>query len=151
MTDDINDVSHTSTYAKAEEAIRKDERSRIPVSARLTERLSDVIMMLDAPDAYNREYIAAVCRSILGGLAQCSREQMADYQVDRSSHSYMLGVAEHDRDRCLTALRRIASLEAKNVSKYAQQIAREALSLSSPDRAEAVANTRPLHDSEQEK
>lgn len=28
MTDDINDVSHTSTYAKAEEAIRKDERSR---------------------------------------------------------------------------------------------------------------------------
>ena len=29
MTDDINDVSHTSTYAKAEEAIRKDERSRI--------------------------------------------------------------------------------------------------------------------------
>lgn len=41
-----------------------------PVSERLAERLADVIMMLEVPDAYNREYIAAVCRSILGGLTQ---------------------------------------------------------------------------------
>lgn len=33
--------------------------------ARIAERLADVVIMLDAPDAYNREYIAAVCRSIL--------------------------------------------------------------------------------------
>ncbi len=28
MADDINDISHTSTYARAEAAIRKDERSK---------------------------------------------------------------------------------------------------------------------------
>jgi hypothetical protein len=54
---------------------------------------------------------------------------MADFVIDRNSHSYMLGVAEHDRDRFRTALRRIVSLEGKNVSKYAQQLAREALSI----------------------
>jgi hypothetical protein len=36
---------------------------------RLAEQLADVIMMLDTPDAYNREYIAAVCRSILSSFA----------------------------------------------------------------------------------
>lgn len=35
---------------------------------RVAERLADVVMMLDAPDAYNREYIAAVCRSILSSV-----------------------------------------------------------------------------------
>lgn len=35
---------------------------------RIAERLADVVMMLDAPDAYNREYIAAVCRSILSSV-----------------------------------------------------------------------------------
>jgi len=36
---------------------------------RIRERMSDVVMMLDAPDAYNREYIAAVCRSILSSIS----------------------------------------------------------------------------------
>lgn len=31
----------------------------------IVEHLTDIVMMLDAPDAYNREYIAAVCRSLL--------------------------------------------------------------------------------------
>ncbi len=52
---------------------------------------------------------------------------MADFEIDRSSHSYMLGVAEYERDKYLTALRRIAYLEEKNVPKYAQQIAKAAL------------------------
>lgn len=52
MTDDINDVRHTSTYAAAEEAIRKDERSRIsPVSARdLAEELREYTAMKYAGD-----------------------------------------------------------------------------------------------------
>lgn len=33
-------------------------------------RLTDIITMLDAPDAYNREYIAAVCRSVLSSLTR---------------------------------------------------------------------------------
>jgi hypothetical protein len=40
---------------------------------RLAERLADVVMMLDAPDAYNREYIAAVCRSILSSVTSTPR------------------------------------------------------------------------------
>ena len=36
---------------------------------RLRERLTDVVTMLDTPDAYNREYIAAVCRSILSSVS----------------------------------------------------------------------------------
>lgn len=53
---------------------------------------------------------------------------MAVFEVDRNSHSYMLGVAEYERDKYLTALRRIASLDEKNVPKYAQQIAKDVLS-----------------------
>jgi hypothetical protein len=40
---------------------------------RLAERLLDVVFMLDAPDAYNREYIAAVCRSILSSVTFAPR------------------------------------------------------------------------------
>jgi len=38
-------------------------------------------------------------------------------------------IASEERETLLTALRRIRSLEPKNVSKYAQQIAGEALDL----------------------
>lgn len=41
--------------------------------SRLAERLTDVIAMLDTPDAYNRGYIAAVCRSILSSVSSTSR------------------------------------------------------------------------------
>lgn len=41
---------------------------------KLEQRLTDVITMLDAPDAYNREYIAAVCRSILSSISRPHRE-----------------------------------------------------------------------------
>jgi hypothetical protein len=40
---------------------------------RTAQRLADVVMMLDAPDAYNRGYIAAVCRSILSSLSSTDR------------------------------------------------------------------------------
>jgi hypothetical protein len=40
---------------------------------RIAQRLADVVMMLDAPDAYNRGYIAAVCRSILSSLSSTTR------------------------------------------------------------------------------
>jgi hypothetical protein len=59
---------------------------------------------------------------------------MAAFEVDRNSHSYMLGVAEYDRDKYLTALRRIVSLDEKNVPKYAQQIAKDALGPVTPPR-----------------
>lgn len=45
---------------------------------RLAERLTDVVMMLDTPDAYNREYIAAVCRSILSSVSSTPRETPHD-------------------------------------------------------------------------
>lgn len=41
----------------------------ISQQSRLAERLTDVIAMLDTPDAYNRGYIAAVCRSILSSVS----------------------------------------------------------------------------------
>jgi hypothetical protein len=40
---------------------------------RIAQRLADVVMMLDAPDAYNRGYIAAVCRLILSSLSSTTR------------------------------------------------------------------------------
>jgi hypothetical protein len=52
-------------------------------------RLADVVMMLEAPDAYNREYIAAACRSILGGLTQPIEREATDapswYGADEAS------------------------------------------------------------------
>lgn len=44
-----------------------------PLSSRLAERLADIIMMLDTPDAYNRPYIAAVCRSLLATVTSTER------------------------------------------------------------------------------
>ena len=55
------------------------------------------------------------------------------YQNDAERRAKMLAAREYvegwcdSRDRHLTALRRIVSLEEKNVPKYAQQIAREAV------------------------
>jgi len=47
-----------------------DRIEKLEADRRLADRLTDVIMMLDTPDAYNREYIAAVCRSILSSITR---------------------------------------------------------------------------------
>jgi hypothetical protein len=48
--------------------------------------------------------------------------------------------------RLVTALRRIKSLDPKNVEKYAQQIAAEALDEAGPDRYGILGNDGPLDD-----
>jgi hypothetical protein len=58
--------------------------------AQLADRLSDIIMMLDAPDAYAREYIAAVCRATLSTV-QAAAEPVA--QSDARPMSELEGEA----------------------------------------------------------
>jgi hypothetical protein len=74
---DINDVSHTSTLAKLEEAVRKDERSRIsPETAsakNLLERLDDQGLYNKAERIQMIKDAAAEIRR-LRGLAQTGQQ-----------------------------------------------------------------------------
>jgi hypothetical protein len=69
-------------------------------------------------------------------LAACARGDKGDKSHDQhrtdktdpySKYAVLIVTAVNNHERMLTALRRIVSLEEKNVPKYAQQIAKEAL------------------------
>lgn len=82
MTNDINDVRHTSTYAKAEDAIRRDERSRIsPVSETVTNRqLHDVIAnAISKGRTYSgiQEAVREI-QKLYAGHAQTEKQQIKD-------------------------------------------------------------------------
>lgn len=65
---------------------------------RLAERLADVVMMLNTPDAYNREYIAVVCRSILSSVTSTNLLPVITKGLVPDPNSASgFSVSQHDR------------------------------------------------------
>jgi hypothetical protein len=66
--------------------------------------------------------------------------------IDTSSHSFLLGAAEFERDRFRAALERIALLAPHSETSATARlgdIAREALAISEPDRHGGQSRARP--------
>jgi hypothetical protein len=73
MTDDINDISHTSTLAKFEEAVRKDERSRSSSEALIQaalRRAEGLTAQLAKPDWVPRRAHVEQARNSIEKLAR---------------------------------------------------------------------------------